>query len=340
VLAGSGGAPSGSGGAIGSGSGSCSTISTAVGLLNPCGRTTGVAYSPDGLLLASVTEGGPPYLHIWRLSDGALVREPTTSDGSVRSGGAYQVAFSPDGKLIATSGNAPTFIAADGTSTMPSTNTANLWDVATGTLVKTLPTACGFYSAGLGFSHDGARLATAGFDGNIEIWSVPGGTRLLSIPYVGSVYTAHFSPDDTRLVTASYLVATVWNATTGAKLLEITGLEDEMNETAYSPDGRMILTTADNGKVKVLDAAGSLLQDLTFKPATSPYFSHAIWIDDARFVVDDWSGAVKEWTADASGTFVESRAFAENMQTLGIAVSPDRTALVVGGSAGFVFLSP
>lgn len=327
-FSGAGGAMAASGGAMGSGS--CSTISTMVGQVNPCGRTTGVAYSPDGLLLASVTETAAPYLHLWRLSDGALVSEPTTNDGS---GSAYGVAFSPNGKIVATSGHA----AMPDTS---ATNTVHLWDVATGTLLKTLPTTCGVYSSGIDFSHDGTRLVTAGAAGNIEVWSIPGGTRLLSIPIGGTAYTAHFSPDDMRLVTANYVLATVWNATTGAKVFEIPGLEDEMNETAFSPDGQMILTTADNGAVKVLDAAGTLLQTLTFKPATSPYFSHAVWIDATRFVVDDWSGAVKEFTSDASGTFVQSRAWAEGWQTLGMAVSPDRSTLVVGGDAGFVFLTP
>jgi WD40 repeat protein len=298
-----------------------------------------VAYSPDGRLLASVTEN-TPYLHIWRLSDGALLSEPTTNDGSVENGGAYGVAFSPDGTIIATSGNTPRFIAADGTSQTLSTNTVNLWDAATGALLETLPTTCGSYAAGLGFSHDGTRLVTGGMMGNIEVWSIPAGTRLLSIPFNGSVYTAHFSPDDSRLITASYLTGTVWNAATGAKIFDITGLENEMNEAAFSPDGQMILATADNGKLKVLDAAGTVLQTLTFKPATTPYFSHALWIDAARFVVDDWSGAVEEWTADGTGSFVQSHTWNENAQTLGMAISPDRTTLVVGGNAGFVFLSP
>jgi len=294
-----------------------------------------VAYSPDGRLLASVTEK-TPYLHIWRLSDGVLLSEPAVNDGSVTNGGAYGVAFSPDGTIVATSGNAPQ---APSSSTA-SSKTVSLWDVATGALLKMLPTSCGSYASGLGFSHDGTRLVTAGAMGNIEVWSIPAGTRLLTIPFNGSVYTAHFSPDDSQLITASYLIGTVWNAATGAKIFDIPGLENEMNEAAFSPDGQLIVATADNGKVKVLDAAGNLLQTLTFKAATAPYFSHAIWIDSARFVVDDWSGAVEEWAADGPAPFVQSKAWNENMQTLGMAISPDRATLVVGGSTGFVFLSP
>ena len=340
-VAASGGVSGGTGGAwAGSGGSSvapvsCPTISTTIGQMNPCGRTSGVAYSPDGRLLATATEitGGSsalPYLHIWRLSDGALLSEPTPNDGSFHDDGALSVAFSPDGNIIATAGYPPR--------STPRSNTVNLWNTATGALLKTLPTSCGEFAAAIGFSHDGTRLVTGGEIGNIEVWSIPDGALLLSIPFNNSIYTAHFSPDDSRLITASLSIGTVWDAGTGSKIFDIPGLEGEMNEAAYSPDGKMILTTADNGNVKVLDAAGTLLQTLTFNP--SPYYSHAVWIDAARFVVDDWAGAVKEWKADSAGTFVQSRTWSENTQTLGMAVSPDRTTLVVGGDAGFVFLSP
>jgi len=327
----------GSGGAIGSGgsggvggpiSEACQPISTTPGTMNACGRTTGVALSPDGTLLAAVTQKGGAYLHVWRLSDGSLVQEPPDAAGS---GDAYSVTFSPDGALIATAGVAPG---------NAKTNTVHLWNTATGALVRTLPTQCGSYASGLAFSHDGARLATGGAQNQIEIWNVATGARMLSIPYAGSVYAAHFSADDTRLITTSYLVATVWDPTTGKKLMEITGLEDEMNEAVFSPDDQMILTTAELGKVKVLTGGGALLQTLAFHAeSATPYFSHAAWVGNDAFVVDDWSGAVKEFKANASGSFALAQSWTLDTQALGMAVSPDHKTLVVGGDSGFFFLA-
>ena len=85
---------------------SCPTISTTPGTLNPCGCTSGIAYSPDGQLIATATETPKPNIHIWRLSDGALL-EDLDGHGGGNAIGSYSVAFSPDGTTLATAGNAP-----------------------------------------------------------------------------------------------------------------------------------------------------------------------------------------------------------------------------------------
>jgi hypothetical protein len=84
----------------------------------------------------------------------------------------------------------------------------------------------------------------------------------------------------------------------------------------------------------------ALVQSLTFNATNPAYFGGAAWIGNDAFVVDDWDGAVKEWKRDGSGMFALASAWSEGMQTLGIAVLPDLTRLVVGGSDGFVFLAP
>ena len=85
----------------------CSTISTAVNQVNPCGHASGVAYSLDGTLLATGNmDSQTAAVHMWRLSDGAAACRRSTASRSI----TYDVAFSPDGQTLAAVG----FAGADG----------------------------------------------------------------------------------------------------------------------------------------------------------------------------------------------------------------------------------
>jgi WD40 repeat protein len=320
---GAGGAPSSSdAGAAVSG---CMTISTTPGVMNPCGRTTGVAFSPDGQLLATATQTAQPNIHLWRVSDGAFVRDlPGHLDVS------YSVAFSPDGTLLASAGQVPQPASVNDP-------TVRLWDVATGSLVRDIPAATGFYASSAQFSHDGTRLATSGALGPIQIWRVADGVSLTSIPTTGTVYSARFSPDDQRLASAPSLVGAVLKVSDGSPLFQLPGFGEDMNDAAFSPAGDVIATTGAAGHLQIFDPAGTLLQSWVGHDVN--YTSRVLWVGADRFVSDDWGGNVKSWTRDASGKFGPSGSWSLGTQALGTAVSPDRTRLLVGTDAGFVFLA-
>lgn len=334
-------APVASGGVTGSGSGGSGPIVTGMPVptigdcmplvrivtgTNRCGRTSGIAFSPDGLTLAAGQESATPNVHLWSLPGGERLRD-VTGAGTV----TYSVAFSPDGRLLATAGSP----GSGGAEVTP--GIVNLWDVATGALVRNIPATCGFYADTVAFSPDGQYLATAGYLGPIELWRVMDGTRVASIPYPTSVHNVHFSPDGSRLIAAGVDErATAWTVPGAALVFTLPGIANEMADAAYSPDGLTVASTGTGNVIKIWDVATQgLRQSLSGHPA---YVSHVLWVDDNRLVTDDWSGLVILWEK-SGGTFAVSRAWQLDSQALGMAVSPDKSRLVIGGGDGITFLS-
>ena len=156
------------------------------------GRVVHLAFSPDSRLLASVGKWDNS-VKVWDVSSGEHVT-------TIRNAG--KVAFSPDGKLLASA----TFGSAGGT---------KLWNVETGQLIATLPGG-----APSAFSPDGKLLASDGevteweiVEGNsgiklqspieksgIKLWNVETGQLITTLP--GSPPFS-FSPDGKLLASMS-----------------------------------------------------------------------------------------------------------------------------------------
>jgi serine/threonine protein kinase len=260
----------------------------------PPPQVRGVAFSPDGKMLASVGDEG---LKLWD------VLTDTQLSFNKGTGYASTVMFSPDGKMLVTAG-------LDGT---------NWWDVATGKLIRNVTEVNGpvAYSpdgkilAGKGwlngylikfldvqsgkllrtaehrseddpdsvsFSPNGKMLAEMGGQ-FIKLWDVATGKELKSIKFRDQKYLGHaiaFGPDGKWLVSASYSSADkippvqIWDVESGK---ELRAFKEILNATrmALSPDGK-VLAVADENLIKLYDVASeALLQTLQAYVQTEPY---------------------------------------------------------------------
>jgi WD40 repeat protein len=115
----------------------------------------------------------------------------------------------------------------------------------------------------------------------------------------GYVFTAAFSPDGKRVVTASAdHTPRVWDAESGRLLATLTGHQDGVPAAAFSPDGKRVVTASDDKTARVWDAeSGQSLATLTGHQASvrTAVFSP----DGKRVVTASEDHTARVWDAES-----------------------------------------
>ena len=229
---------------------------------------------------------------------------------------AEAIAFSPDGTLLA-GGSRLKYI--------------KLWDVTSGEELRTLNGHTELVNS-VAFSPDGKLLASGSYDNTIRLWDVSTGSLLETLKRDSSgVNSVAFSPDGHTLASGNAdKTIRLWNLSTGTELRMLGTHADAVREVVFSPDGKLLASGSDDKTVSLWDTStGQHL--LTLKVLTNNVFSVAFSPDGKALASTD-GNSIKLWDV-ASG---------RQLRTLGgnagsifqIKFSPDGKLLASAGGTG------
>jgi WD40 repeat protein len=197
-----------------------------------------MAISADGMLIAGTSSRG---VAIWNTQADSgprfkgRGRKPDRYIGGT-SGQLVDLAFSPDGSLIAAAGL---------------DTTVKIWNPSTGDLRHTLSGQGGPVRQVV-FSPNGALLATASNDLAVRLWDPDSGELLRVLKdRITNGSEIEFSRDGSLLATANKNTATLWNPQTGERASVMTGHKGTVRWVAFSPDDSFLASASDDGTVRI-----------------------------------------------------------------------------------------
>jgi WD40 repeat protein len=265
----------------------CEHLSLKPNVLNPCGRITGLAYSPDGQYLASSSLDSSANVVVWRMSDGARVARY----GAIDWAGSLAIAFSGDGRYLASAS-----YAAPG-----DPGVLELWEVGTGQLVYGIDVSLGMHADTIAWSLDSSLLAIGGEAPGVEIWNVQTHQLVHRLAIDSATHNIHFAPDNSRMLTISADGnVRMWNVGAWTEPTFTVTVGPQVTDAAFSPDQLQIVTVnSDRPDVRLWNGwTGEWMQATPVFPGT---VEHVIWVDRDTIITNDSSGLVTSWSMQGDG---------------------------------------
>jgi WD40 repeat protein/DNA-binding SARP family transcriptional activator/class 3 adenylate cyclase len=228
------------------------------------------------------------------------------------------VAFSPDGAMLATAGD-------DGK--------LKVWDPSTGDLLSSVSGTGEVW--GPSFSADGSLVAASWKrQGTVRVADPSTGRVVRALPGVPDPTRTAFSPDGSRIAVASFRgTVVVIDLETGEETLELLKPGWPIIDVSWSPDGRYIATAGFSGVGQVWDAKTGRLR-FTLVGHTGVVQGVAWSPDSSRLVTGGGEGAAKVWEIGKRGAreLLSLSAHETRAGIFGVAFSPDGTQVMAGAN--------
>jgi WD40 repeat protein len=251
------------------------------------GQVTSLAFDGEGRFIASGCADG-----IVRLWDVAKGQERRRFKGFGAGVGATRVAFSPDGKTIAASGD-------------HREHTTIIWDAITGQELKRLPnheprafTPDGKYLAFVKSNRPFSQCVIVLWDvKELRAGSVSDAFRQLAPKVNDGIVGLTFSRDGKTLAAGTSSSIHLWNWESAKEVTPLDGHLGGVISVAFAPDGKNIVTGGFDGTVRLWNAGtGKHLRKLADCPSGVPWLAftakgkHLVHIGTALRICDMQTG--------------------------------------------------
>lgn len=277
-----------------------------------------LSLSHDGKTLALVRDG----LELWDTASGKQLHSYALRDTEGQA-----MAFSPDGKLLATTNRDKKLIL--------------LWDVASGKEIRRIRCELEIILV-VAFSPDSNRLAAGGAweDDKVVkpcpllVWDVNTGReiRRLSGPLSYSTALA-FSPDGKRVASCGFAsILHIWDIESGKNLLPLPAHEHNVNSVAFSPDKQLMATAGTDGTIRLWERATS--KPIRVIENTSRQSVHSVvFANEGKTLIScGKDGAIHYWDVKAGR---ETRKIViDEFEGISFVCSPDGKTLAVFSLTG------
>lgn len=285
-----------------------STGQAAGDLFDSAWSSQNAALSPDGKQLVGVTGDGEVIFIDFK-------HRRTLSRIKAHQDNGRAVAFSPDGRLVAT--GAENII---------------LWDALTQRKITTIDYPSIIWTAV--FSPDGHWLVTTHGDGAIRVWDVIERRRAVGFnEHDGPVRAVAWARDGKHFASAAEDRAVmVWNAETGLREMLLVGHSTRLMGVAFAPDGKTLASVDFDGTIIIWNL-DQQREQLRFGYPRGPIVTYCLTLSpDGRLVAT--SHGVYE---AATGRPINLDLF-HSSSIYGLAFSADGTTLAAAHAQGNQFL--